>query len=80
MKMYTIDDVQNKLIGEIGSPERDMFENELQKEQSDSTLIQPLALSDEDFADLSQLANEPVGKDSITFQEFDNIMEKWLTK
>ena len=57
-----------------------MFENELQMEQSNSTLMQSLALSDEDFADLSQLANEPVGKDSITFQEFDNIMEKWLTK
>ncbi len=57
-----------------------MFENELQKEQSDSTLIQPLALSDEDFADLSQLANEPVGKDSISFQEFNSIMGKWLAK
>ena len=57
-----------------------MFENELQKEQSDSTLIQTLALSDEDFADLSQLTNEPVGKDSISFQEFNNIMEKWLVK
>jgi hypothetical protein len=57
-----------------------MFENELQMEQSNSTLMQSLALSDEDFADLSQLANEPVGKDSITFQEFNNIMEKWLTK
>ena len=57
-----------------------MFENELQTDQSNSTLMQSLALSDEDFADLSQLANEPVGKDSITFQEFNNIMEKWLVK
>jgi len=33
-------------------------------------------LSDEDFADLSQLVHEPVGKDSITLQEFNSIMEK----
>ena len=57
-----------------------MFENELQMEQSNSTQMQPLALSDEDFAELSQLANEPVGKDSITLQEFNSIMEKWLAK
>ncbi len=42
--------------------------------------MQPLALSDEDFAELSQLANEPFGKDSITLQEFNCIMEKWLAK
>ncbi len=37
-------------------------------------------LSEEDFADLSQIADEPVGKDSISFQEFNSIMDKWLTK
>ena len=30
MKTYTLDQVQDKLIGPIGSPERDIFEYELQ--------------------------------------------------
>jgi DNA-binding XRE family transcriptional regulator len=30
MKTYTLDEVQDKLIGKIGSPERDIFEYELQ--------------------------------------------------
>ena len=30
MKTYTLDEVQDALIGKIGTPERDMFEYELQ--------------------------------------------------
>jgi hypothetical protein len=30
MKVYTLDQVQDKLIGKIGTPDRDVFENELQ--------------------------------------------------
>ena len=30
MKTYTLDEVQDKLIGKIGTPNRDMFEYELQ--------------------------------------------------
>jgi len=30
MKAYTLDEVQDKLIGIIGTPERDLFEYELQ--------------------------------------------------
>ena len=30
MKAYTLDQVQDKLIGKIGTPERDIFEYELQ--------------------------------------------------
>jgi DNA-binding XRE family transcriptional regulator len=30
MKTYTLDEVQDKLIGQIGTPERDLFEYELQ--------------------------------------------------
>ena len=30
MKTYTLDEVQDKLIGKIGTPERDLFEYELQ--------------------------------------------------
>jgi DNA-binding XRE family transcriptional regulator len=30
MNTYTLEEVQNKLIGEIGTPERDIFEYELQ--------------------------------------------------
>ena len=33
MKTYTLDEVQDKLIGEIGTPDRDKFEYELQMEQ-----------------------------------------------
>lgn len=32
MKIYTLDQVQDKLIGERGTPERDVFEYELQLE------------------------------------------------
>ena len=30
MKTYTLDEVQNKLIGRVGTPDRDKFEYELQ--------------------------------------------------
>ncbi len=30
MKTYTLDEVQDKMIGKIGTPERDKFEYELQ--------------------------------------------------
>jgi DNA-binding XRE family transcriptional regulator len=30
MKVYTLDEVQDKLIGKIGTPDRDIFEYELQ--------------------------------------------------
>ena len=30
MKSYTLDQVQDKLIGKIGTPDRDIFEYELQ--------------------------------------------------
>ena len=30
MKTYTLDEVQDKLIGKVGTPERDFFEYELQ--------------------------------------------------
>lgn len=30
MKTYTLDEVQDKLIGKIGTPDRDIFEYELQ--------------------------------------------------
>ena len=30
MKIYTLDEVQDKLIGKIGTPERNLFEYELQ--------------------------------------------------
>ncbi len=32
MKSYTLDQVQDELIGKVGSPERDLFEYELQKD------------------------------------------------
>ena len=32
MKTYTLEEVQNKLIGNIGTPDRDKFEYELQME------------------------------------------------
>ena len=32
MKAYTLDQVQDKLIGKIGTPERDIFEYELKME------------------------------------------------
>ncbi len=30
MKVYTLDEVQDQLIGKVGTPERDIFEYELQ--------------------------------------------------
>jgi HTH-type transcriptional regulator/antitoxin HipB len=38
MKTYTLDEVQDKLIGNIGAPDRDKFEYELQIELIDKTI------------------------------------------
>ena len=32
MKIYTLDEVQDRLVGKVGTPERDKFEYELQME------------------------------------------------
>jgi hypothetical protein len=34
MKTYTLEEVQDKLIGKIGTPERDRFEYELKLESN----------------------------------------------
>ena len=38
MKTYTLNEVQDKLIGKIGTPERDLFEYELQMDLKDAAL------------------------------------------
>lgn len=40
MKTYTLDEVQDKLIGKIGTPNRDMFEYELQMDLIGQTIKQ----------------------------------------
>jgi DNA-binding XRE family transcriptional regulator len=40
MKTYTLDEVQDKLIGKIGTPERDLFEYELQMDLIGKTIKQ----------------------------------------
>lgn len=40
MKTYTLDEVQDKLIGTIGTPERDRFEYELQLEMIGAAIKQ----------------------------------------
>jgi HTH-type transcriptional regulator/antitoxin HipB len=40
MKKYTIEEVQDQLIGEIGTPNRDRFEYELQMEMIGSVIKQ----------------------------------------
>jgi len=38
MKTYTLKQVQYKLIGKIGTPNRDKFENEFKMEKSRNTI------------------------------------------
>jgi len=40
MKTYTLDEVQDELIGKIGTPERDLFEYELQMDLIGSAIKQ----------------------------------------
>ncbi|MCL2072637.1 MAG: helix-turn-helix domain-containing protein [Marinilabiliaceae bacterium] len=40
MKTYTLDEIQDKLIGKIGTPERDLFEYELQMDLVGSAIKQ----------------------------------------
>jgi DNA-binding XRE family transcriptional regulator len=40
MKTYTLDEVQDTLIGKIGTPERDLFEYELQMDLIGSAIKQ----------------------------------------
>ncbi len=40
MKTYTLEEVQNKLIGNIGTPDRDKFEYELQMEMIGNAIKQ----------------------------------------
>jgi DNA-binding XRE family transcriptional regulator len=40
MRTYTLDEVQDKLIGKIGTPERDRFEYELQMDLIGSAIKQ----------------------------------------
>ncbi|MEI6435798.1 MAG: hypothetical protein WCP32_13210 [Bacteroidota bacterium] len=52
MKTYTLDEVQDKLIGKVGTPNRDRFEYELQMDNRESNKtdtsspISPVAFAD----------------------------------
>ena len=39
----------------------------------------PLGLSAEDYKELEELADEPDDKDTITFDEFKQSLQKWRT-
>lgn len=39
-----------------------------------------MQLSKEDYEELCQLATEPAEKDTISFDEFKNKMDKWRMK
>jgi HTH-type transcriptional regulator/antitoxin HipB len=38
MKIHTLDEVQDELIGKVGTTERDLFENELQLDLVDKAI------------------------------------------
>ena len=38
MKTYTLNQVQNKLLGKIGTNERDLFENELLRDLNEKAI------------------------------------------
>lgn len=37
-------------------------------------------LGEEDYQELSQMAKEPAGSDTISWGEFNTLMERWRTK
>ena len=78
-----IQQLQQQLINRISAVNNEdilrMLDEELNFSlQSYSDLA--TVLSKEDLQELRQLANEPIGKNTISLSEFDKIMDQWLMK
>ena len=65
MKIYTLDEAQDKIIGKIGTPERDSFEKELQIESFHNNKIR------ENLNECNKLA-EKYGLSKMTMEEITN--------
>lgn len=65
MKTYTLNEVQNQLIGKIGTPERDAFEYELQMELIGKTIKQTrldCQLTQEELGKITGVQREQISK------------------
>ncbi|HRI27123.1 MAG TPA: helix-turn-helix transcriptional regulator [Chitinophagales bacterium] len=65
MKTYTLNEVQNQLIGKIGTPERDAFEYELQMELIGKAIKQTrldCQLTQEELGKITGVQREQISK------------------
>lgn len=83
MKIYTLDEVQEKLIGKIGTFNCDKFEYELKMKKyftSEGKKDVTDELSEDDKAELINMVNEPFGFDTISKQDLDEAIRQQGTK
>ena len=65
MKIYTLDEAQDKIIGKVGTPQRDSFENKLNKELESNSLTR------QNLDKCIELA-EKYGLSKMTMEEISN--------
>jgi HTH-type transcriptional regulator / antitoxin HipB len=80
MKTYTLDEVTNKYIGEIGTPKRDAFENELRIELLGHAIKQARQernLTQEQLGILVGIQKAQISKieNSVTNARFETILK-----
>ncbi len=80
MKTYTLEEVTNKYIGEIGTPKRDAFENELRIEllgQAIKQARQERNLTQEQLGVLVGVQKAQISKieNSVTNARFETILK-----
>jgi hypothetical protein len=79
----SIQQMQQHIIEQVGAVKDEqilqMFDEELAfylKHREDPAAL----LSEKDLEELTMLANEPIEKNTMSFNEFKSIMDKWRMK
>lgn len=80
MKTYTLEEITDKHIGKIGTPKRDVFENELRLDllgQTIRTVRKERNLTQEQLGDLVGVKKAQISKieNSLTDARFDTILK-----
>ena len=80
MKAYTLDQVQDKLIGKIGTPERDIFEYDLQMDLIGKAIKQTRQerhLTQEELGKLIGVQKAQISKleNSLSDARFETILK-----
>ena len=80
MKTYSLDEMTDKHIGKIGTPNRDAFENELRLDllgQTIKSIRQEQNMTQEELGELVGVKKEQISKieNSLTDARFDTILK-----